>query len=379
MAVPVGGLAFDYFGYVGTMSGTSTTEPRRRYLSLNRTAWRQIREAWDVPLSAPVLWQNVVAAPLFSAIGRLQRLLTKGDAPERPRGAVFVIGYWRSGTTLLHELLCCDQRFGYPTTWACFNPHHFRIASAPSATVSTRPMDGMVLHQGSPQEDEFALLARGARSPYEALIAPGHLAAALTLGDPRDLPPDQEAAWREVFCGLLTDIAAAAGHRPLVLKSPTHSYRVATIRQLFPDARFVLMVRNPFEVFESAVRMWTSLFRLYALSPIPDEDNIRHAVLADRLTLEAKMNAGLQGLSPRQLIVVRFEDLRSEPLAVLEEIYGRLDLPDFAQARPAVLAELAARGGYTPAATQPSEFWKSRLAQEWRSLFDTYGYDGTEC
>src|SRR3974377_1277147 len=38
---------------------------------------------------------------------------------------VFVLGFWRSGTTLLHELLCCDQQFGFPSTYACMNPSHF--------------------------------------------------------------------------------------------------------------------------------------------------------------------------------------------------------------------------------------------------------------
>src|SRR5271170_353968 len=89
---------------------------------------------------------------------------------------IFLLGFWRSGTTFLHELFCCDPRFGFPSTYACLNPSHFLLtetwASRREAQQTTRPMDSMSYSWASPQEDEFALLALGAASPYEALIVP---------------------------------------------------------------------------------------------------------------------------------------------------------------------------------------------------------------
>ncbi len=41
---------------------------------------------------------------------------------------IFIIGHWRTGTTLLHELLIQDERFGYPTTYECFAPNHFLLS-----------------------------------------------------------------------------------------------------------------------------------------------------------------------------------------------------------------------------------------------------------
>src|SRR5687768_14204774 len=40
---------------------------------------------------------------------------------------VFIIGHWRSGTTLLHELLVLDKRHNFPTTYQCFAPGHFLV------------------------------------------------------------------------------------------------------------------------------------------------------------------------------------------------------------------------------------------------------------
>src|SRR5262249_48308178 len=41
------------------------------------------------------------------------------------RAPIFIIGHWRTGTTLLHEMLIRDPRHAFPTTFECLSPHHF--------------------------------------------------------------------------------------------------------------------------------------------------------------------------------------------------------------------------------------------------------------
>ena len=43
---------------------------------------------------------------------------------------LFIIGHWRTGTTLLHELLACDPHLAFPNTYSCLAPHHFPLSSA---------------------------------------------------------------------------------------------------------------------------------------------------------------------------------------------------------------------------------------------------------
>ena len=85
---------------------------------------------------------------------------------------IFVIGHWRSGTTLLHELLSLDLRHTYPDTYACFAPNHFLVSGwwmKPWLRLllpAKRPTDNMVAGWDRPQEDEFALCNMGIPSPY---------------------------------------------------------------------------------------------------------------------------------------------------------------------------------------------------------------------
>ena len=290
--------------------------------------------------------------------------------------AVVVLGYWRSGTTLLHELLCLDSRYTFPTTHACMNPHHFLFSEASAltqkATSTQRPMDEMEVRPGSPQEDEFALLSLGARSPYEALLIPSTLPEALKLTDPRDLSADDEQRWREVFLSFLAGVSVRGSGRPMILKSPTHGARVDTLRELLPDARYILIVRDPMTSFESVVRMWRKMFEMYALEPIPADDSIREAILADRSRFEVKLATGTRDLAENRFVTIAYESFVADPVAVMEGMYQRLELGNFSSVRDAVVAETQRRSGYRAKGVLPSHHWQQRISNEWAAILSGY-------
>ena len=64
---------------------------------------------------------------------------------------LFVLGHWRSGTTLLHELLILDERHTYPNTYECFAPHHFVWTEwfVPPLLAEAAALDAADGHDGS--------------------------------------------------------------------------------------------------------------------------------------------------------------------------------------------------------------------------------------
>jgi omega-hydroxy-beta-dihydromenaquinone-9 sulfotransferase len=343
-------------------------------------AWRKLRQHWQLPLTPAVLAQRFVAGPLFSALHRAQTAATA----ERRRKAdlsnyIIVLGYWRSGTTLLHNYLSLDRRFGFPSTYSCMNPQHFMLTQAAALRGPTRvvhrPMDDVEISAASPQEEEFALLALGARSPYEALLAPARLAETLRLGDPLDLPARECRYWQNTFEYFLRGVSAVEGYRPLILKSPPHGYRVRLLRNILPDARFVLIVRSPATVYESSVRMWRKLFAVYSLGEIPPEEETRRVVLEDRPRFESKLAAGLCDLPADRLALIRYEHLVFDPIGAMETVYDKLKLDGFSALRNAMEASIAQRGRYGARNAAPPPDWKKRLQREWRSVFERYGYE----
>jgi len=323
------------------------------------------------------IWQSLVPGSLFAAMAGMQETLYREQlAKANFRDTVVVLGFWRFGTPLLHELLCLDSRYTYPTTHACMNPHHFLFSEASALTrqgsSARRPMDEMEVRPGSPQEDEFALLSLGARSPYEALLAPAVLPQALKLTDPRDLSPQDEARWREVFLSFLAGVSVRGAGRPVILKSPTHGARVSTLRELLPDARYILIVRDPMTSFESVVRMWRTMFETYSLGPILDDDEIREAVLADRPRFEAKVGSSTAGLPAKRFATITYESLVANPADVIERLYARLELGDFDTVRNAIVAETEHRSGYRAKGSLPSDAWRQRISDEWAPILTKY-------
>ena len=137
------------------------------------------------PSRIPMAMAVTTVSTINSLLGIAQwailgRKIARTEIHDDP---IFVIGHWRSGTTLLHELLVLDERHTYSDTYACFAPTHFLVSGwffRPRCEVllpSRRPMDNMAAGWDRPQEDEFALCNMGGRSPYLTIAFPNRPAA----------------------------------------------------------------------------------------------------------------------------------------------------------------------------------------------------------
>src|SRR5690348_17066227 len=133
----------------------------RSTFNLNLSAWRSIRARHPERIEGALQARFYLAGGTLSALGMIQERLYRRTLHRLELGPpLFLVGHWRSGTTLLHELLALDEQFAAPDTNACFNPHHFLLARhrAPSFAGLSRPTGDMTVSPSSPQEEEFALL-----------------------------------------------------------------------------------------------------------------------------------------------------------------------------------------------------------------------------
>ncbi len=269
-----------------------------------------------------------VRAFSFDACARLQAGL---PTPPLAAPPVIIAGLWRTGTTLLHEMLACVEGFVTPTTWQSLRPASFRLVPPGRETDVLRPMDGLRVSTHSPQEDEFALLLLGAPSLYRGFLDPRRLAA---LAD--ELLSSEDRSFLEPWLRFLGAVQAERPGR-LLLKSPNHLFRLDPIRTAFPDAHVILTLRNPVEVYWSNLRMWRDMAALHGHWPAPDgaiETFVVRAMAAAADRINRLSGAPLAGVS-----LIQFEDLVADPESATLRLLERLGL----STTPGDVAALRAR------------------------------------
>ena len=215
-----------------------------RLMARNRCAVH-FRYWWVAGIATCVTFIHSVLWLLEQIFWRQQ--ISRTPVPADP---IFILGHWRTGTTLLHELLIRDPRHCYPNTYQCMEPNHFHLAEGfvtrfmPFLLPKRRPMDDMPTGWDRPQEDEFALCMMGQPSPYTHIGFPNN-PPDLDALDQRGYSNQQKKDWAGVLADFLRRVSSLHPGKRLVLKSPPHTARIPVLLQQFPNARFVHIVARP--------------------------------------------------------------------------------------------------------------------------------------
>ena len=331
----------------------------------------------------PPFFPRAGAITLASVLNGLCRhvdaVRLRGLSARSGDGPIFILGHWRSGTTLLHNLLVADPRFAGPDLSQALFPHSFLTLGVALRWLLARSLpedriiDRMAMHPELPQEDEFALCALTGMSPYLAYVFPKNWARYdryLTF----DAASESEVrCWQRAFRGYVAKLGAVHG-RQLVLKSPPHTARLRWLLDIFPQARFVHICRDPYAVFQSTCRMLTigppmAQLQRFDFSTLEATVLTRYATMYDAFLKQRAL------IPPGRLHELRFEDLVSDPLGQLERIYDRLDLPDFAMALPTLRRVVATMDEYRPTYYPAlSDAQAKRIAECWQRFFSAWGY-----
>jgi len=299
---------------------------------------------------------------------------------EQIRRPIFILGHWRSGTTHLHNLLACDDRFAFPNVYQVLNPHTFLTTEAVNTRLTsgllpeTRfGMDNVRFGWHVSYEDEFAVAATTFCSPYLTFAFPRRYEfydRYLTL---RDVSAEDLSKWKNALTVFLKKLTWKY-QKPLVLKSPGHTCRIRLLLEMFPDARFVHIRRNPYRVFQSMRKMISVALRYWNLQSIHSVDWDERFIRQYR-EMYGVFFEELRLIPHGQFHEVKFEELAADPVAHVRNIYETLDLPEFDHVELRLREYVASLSGYKQNVfPELAKETRERLAREWRPCFDEWDY-----
>lgn len=303
----------------------------------------------------------------------------KIDQVKIKKDPIFILGHWRSGTTLLQNLMLLDKQFAYPTVFQCNYPHTFLSIESKilkmykNSDSEARPMDEVAVSPLSPGEEEFALAILTLQSPLLAWIFPRqeeYYDRYLTF---QQVSKSEIEQWQSALLFYMKKLTFR-NQRQLLLKSPPNTGRIKLLLELFPNAKFIHIHRNPYVVFQSTQRLYKKALPSARMQGARDKDHTpgiikRYAMMYDAYFDERNL------IPANNLIDVKFESLEKDQMGQIARIYQQLNIEGFGNLRPRLEQYIASISGYKKnkhAVIDDSV--KSQLAAAWQKSFHEWGY-----
>ena len=292
---------------------------------------------------------------------------------------LIILGHDRSGTTHLLNLMSLDPQFAYTRPSQMVLPGCCILFDKLMDTLLglldyRRPFDNMEVGPGSPQDDEVPLVKLTPHAEYHKYSFPRHYRFWLdTYVFHFSSASPQYAQWRKTYLGTLKKAAVLMGKNRSLLKSPATMANLNVVLELFPNAKFIHIKRNPYKVLPSQINLHQTMVNRYTLQTIGDEEITDFALYQ----YEGYMRGYLEHrhlIPPGNLIEIRYEDFVQDRLLWLEKIYAQLELGDFDSRRASLEGYLSRVENYEAHQFSIDPALKMRIDDRLGFAFEALGY-----
>ena len=183
--------------------------------------------------------------------------------------------------------------------------------------------------------------------------------------------------WKKAYHRLISKaIYLTKGHHP-VFKSPVNTGRIPVLLEMFPEAKFIFIYRNPVVVYLSTKKFFISLFPTLQFQKISTEEISDLIFEVYKKLIEDYYKE--KALIPKNnLIEIKFEEFEKAPLDYLEQIYQKLQFSDFEQAKSSLQAYIQSQKSYKKNIYKISQKELDRVLEHWKFTMDEWGYEVPE-
>jgi omega-hydroxy-beta-dihydromenaquinone-9 sulfotransferase len=319
----------------------------------------------------------------FSTVERVVTAVLRRQSPPMPP-PLFIIGHWRSGTTHLYNVLTRSPAFGYVPPiatglpWDMLGLGRVLRPLLERALPRERFVDSLPVRPDSPQEDEIPLANMQPLSFYHGIYFPRRLEERFRQGVFFDsCGVEAIARWRRRHVLFLEKLALLQRGRRLLIKNPVYSARIALLREIWPEAKFIHIYRNPYRVFASSRTFYAKLLQEFAMQRF-ERARIDELILETYPRMMGRLLEDAAALPEAAYVEVRFETFVGNPLGELSRLYETLGLEGFVAARPCFEAYLGKvrdhRGARHPLPTEAA----FQVRQRWAPFIERLGYAADE-
>ena len=305
-----------------------------------------------------------------------ERKISKHKTKKQP---IFILGHWRTGTTFLHELLVSDPQHEFITLTESIFPYYFLGFSRffnwllSLFLPEKRPQDNMKIKAESPSEHDFAIANLCTMSPYTGAYFPTNQDYYNRYVTFKNVSKKEKRKLKRSILYLIKKLEIKKQDKRLVMKSPIDTARIDLLTELFPEAKFIHIIRDPYKVFFSTKRMHKKLISLLQLQE--REEDLDEFVLSNFEQMYNKFYQDLYLIPKENYVEIKYEEFVKNPIEILEKIYQDLSLPGFKNAKTMFDEYLEKVKNYKPSSYQISETDKNKIYSRWKKFINKWGYE----
>jgi len=259
------------------------------------------------------------------------------------KAPVFIVGHWRSGTTHLLNVMCNDNQFGFMNSVSSFT-HNYFLTLGPilervqrKVLPEKRPMDNIEYTTQVPQEDVYAI---GNLIP-EAIIHMSVFADRFedyidTTFTDASMPSKSRERLKKTYDKMVKKMTYASKGKRMIFKSPDNTAKIDLLCELYPDAYFIHIYRNPYKVIISTIGLFRLMFPMFALQNFPeDTDYIEDQIIKLYKRVYTKYLDDKKRIAPGHLYEIKYEDFVASSMNEHEKIYSTFNL-DISKSRKSI-------------------------------------------
>jgi omega-hydroxy-beta-dihydromenaquinone-9 sulfotransferase len=252
---------------------------------------------------------------------------------------IFILGHYRSGTTLLQKLMVSNELFGFLTNYDALFPNSNLLFGKKMQVVFQclinllkikNPFfhNSLVNLSEATEEDDYLMNKASAYSAYWGLVFPKRWREWLN-GSQQFMNQQYCIGWKREYLKTLKYVTFKNNGKQLVLKSPPNTERISVLLEMFPQAKFIYIYRNPFHMYYSIKNMWQrAILKFYSIQKISEED-LDEIIFGHLIYLVEQYEKDKKLIPEGNLVEISYEELKSDSFNAIQKIYSRINLPDF--------------------------------------------------
>lgn len=331
------------------------------------------RAAWVTALSLPASILGHAEDAIYG------RQIADMDVDPDP---IFILGHWRSGTTHLHNLLGRDPAHTSSTLWQVVFPGSMILTGGIGPRLlkgmlpEKRTYDNVALGWHEFAEDEIAIAKLTGMSLYAGFMFPDQASKYERYIDFLECTDAERRRWKHALEYMIKKIMIATGGKRVIIKSCPHSARIRMILEMYPNARFLHIHRNPYETFASMLHMrgkvdWENFLQRPQKNFL-DQRWDQTAIIGKRVYERLIEDRHL--IPPENLIEIPYADFAGNELEWLEKAYTQLRFPEWERYKRVITPYLDSLKGFQRNKLTIDPELQAFVYDQWRIVFDTYGY-----